>query len=215
MAKLARAAKTGGRGRSQAKSRFAVGVDVGGTFTDAVIVDTERGRIYQSKAPTTPQDLSQGVFDALNLSEGFSAETLLPRTNKFAHGTTQSTNALFARNGAKVGLIATRGFGDQILIMRGGGRVAGMSLPERRHFAPTYKPDPIVPKPLIVEVSERVDYKGAVITPSTPRRRAGRSKRFWKRGWRPSRLPSSGPSAIRRTSAPCAISLPRFLPAPT
>lgn len=168
MAKLAGAAKTGARGRSQAKSRFAVGVDVGGTFTDAVIVDTERGRIYQSKAPTTPQDLSQGVFDALNLSVGFSAETLLPRTNKFAHGTTQSTNALFTRNGAKVGLIATRGFGDQILIMRGGGRVAGMSLPERRHFAPTCKPNPIVPKPLIVEVSERVDYKGAVITPLDP-----------------------------------------------
>ncbi|MFQ5802367.1 MAG: hydantoinase/oxoprolinase N-terminal domain-containing protein, partial [Candidatus Methylomirabilales bacterium] len=56
----------GGRptGGAFGQTRFAVGVDVGGTFTDAVVVDTERGILHQSKAPTTPADLSQGVFDA-------------------------------------------------------------------------------------------------------------------------------------------------------
>jgi N-methylhydantoinase A len=144
---------------------LAVGVDIGGTFTDAVVIDLASGVLHQSKAPTTPADLSQGVFDALRTLDGLRTGEILPRTGKFAHGTTQSTNALFTRSGAQVGLIATRGFGDQILIMRGGGRVAGMSLPERRHFAPTRKPDPLVPKTRIREVPERVDYKGAVITP--------------------------------------------------
>lgn len=147
------------------RKAFFIGVDVGGTFTDAVVMDSATNELHISKAPTTPVDLVEGVLGALEGCVGIPLSELVGRAAKFAHGTTQSSNALFTRSGVRVGLIATRGFGDQILIMRGTGRVAGLSLAERRHFAPTDKPDPLVPRPLIAELTERVDFKGNVLTP--------------------------------------------------
>lgn len=145
---------------------FIVGIDIGGTFTDAVAVNVTTGQVLQAKTPSTPEDLTDGVIvaiDELAQAAGFDAHELLGQTVKFVHGTTQSSNIMFTWTGARIGLLATRGFGDQVLIMRAIGRVAGRSLSDRRHFRTMDKPPAIVPKDRIREVAERVDYKGEVL----------------------------------------------------
>ncbi|MFH1487863.1 MAG: hydantoinase/oxoprolinase family protein, partial [Pseudomonadota bacterium] len=81
------------------------------------------------------------------------------------HGSTVSTNALITREGARVGLMTTRGFEDTTLIMRAIGRVAGLDEEGIKHQATARKPDPIVPKELIRGVTERVDFRGNVVIP--------------------------------------------------
>jgi N-methylhydantoinase A len=76
-----------------------------------------------------------------------------------------ATNLLINRSGAKTGLITTKGFEDTILIMRARGRVAGLGDLARVRMVRTDKPEPIVPKPLIKGVRERIDYKGRVVMP--------------------------------------------------
>jgi len=144
---------------------FICGIDTGGTFTDCVVIDAG-GRIVTAKAPSTPRDFSQGVLDSLDLVAGklgLTTETLLRRTARLALGTTVGTNALLQRRGAKVGLITTRGHRDVIHIMRGARGVPGLASEKVLHFPESNKPDPIVPKRLIAEVSERVDCKGQVV----------------------------------------------------
>jgi N-methylhydantoinase A len=147
-------------------------VDIGGTFTDACAISTADGTIYTAKSRSTPDDLIRGLLDALELvagQVGISRESLLAETVKFGHATTQTSNVLFTWVGARTGLLTTRGFADEILIMRARGRVAGLSLSERRHLRATRKPPQIVPRDLIEEVSERVDRQGHVVTPLTER----------------------------------------------
>ncbi len=147
---------------------FTIGLDVGGTFTDLALLESATPDVRIIKTPTVPHDPIAGVWHALELAAeavGCRVEELLARTVKFVHGTTLTTNLLFNRDGARVGLLTTRGFGDTMLIMRAKGRVAGLSLAERRHYRTTDKPDPIVDHPLIAEVGERADYKGAVLVP--------------------------------------------------
>lgn len=147
---------------------YLCGIDIGGTFTDCAIVD-DGGRIVVAKAPSTPGDFSEGVVNALQAGArqlDIPLSDLLAQTAALAHGTTVGTNTMVQRTGAKVGLITTRGHADVIHIMRGAsGRVSGVPLEKILHFAESNKPDPIVPKPLIAEVTERVDYKGAVVVP--------------------------------------------------
>lgn len=147
---------------------FIVGVDIGGTFTDVAAISTETGETFTTKARTTPWDLIEGLVDGLQLvaqQAGMTTEDLLANTDKFAHGTTQTSNVIFTWVGAKTGLITTRGFGDEILIMRARGRVAGLGLADRRHLRATDKPPQIVPRHRIAEVSERVDHRGQVLIP--------------------------------------------------
>ena len=147
---------------------YIVGVDIGGTFTDASAVRQDDSRVFTAKAPSTPDDLTRGLLEALEfLAEdaGETLESLLARTTKFAHGTTQTSNIMLTWVGATTGLITTSGFADEILIMRARGRVAGVSLANRRHLRATDKPPQIVPRHLIVEVAERVDYRGRVVLP--------------------------------------------------
>jgi N-methylhydantoinase A len=149
---------------------FLIGVDIGGTFTDAVAVDLSSARSAIAKARSTEEDLANGVWEALGQlasSFGITVEDLMSGTTKFAHGTTQTSNVMFTWTGAKTGLITTAGFADEILIMRARGRVAGLSLAERRHFRATEKPHKIVPRWLIEEVAERVDHHGNVLAPLT------------------------------------------------
>jgi len=141
------------------------GIDTGGTFTDCVVIDAD-GRIVTAKASSTPRDFSQGVLDALDLIAqklGLTTEAVLRRTARLALGTTVGTNALVQRRGAKVGLITTKGHRDVIHIMRGARGVPGLASEKVLHFPESNKPDPLVPKTLIAEVSERVDCKGAVV----------------------------------------------------
>jgi N-methylhydantoinase A len=141
---------------------FICGIDTGGTFTDAVVMDA-RGQIVTAKVPSTPHDFSQGVMDALQLIAdklGVSVEQLLQDTSRLALGTTVGTNAMLQRRGARVGLITTKGHRDVIHIMRGARGVPGVASELVLHFPESNKPDPIVPKTLIAEVSERVDCMG-------------------------------------------------------
>ena len=144
---------------------FICGIDTGGTFTDAVVMDPH-GQIVTAKAPSTPQDFSQGVMEALQLAAaqlGLPLEQLLHDTARLALGTTVGTNAMLQRRGARVGLITTMGHRDVIHIMRGARGVPGVASELVLHFPESYKPDPIVPKTLIAEVSERVDCMGQVV----------------------------------------------------
>jgi N-methylhydantoinase A len=105
-----------------------LGIDVGGTFTDLVLMD-EGGNISTAKAPTTPGELEKGVFDAVAVAakaQGLGPEELLSRVTAFGHGTTQATNALIERTGATTGLITTRGFGDTLALQRLMGFTAGI-----------------------------------------------------------------------------------------
>ena len=149
------------------KVNYVIGTDTGGTFTDVTVV-SNKGEIFIDKSPTTPGDFSIGVFDAVDkISQkmGLSTEELLRSTQLFKHGSTVGTNALITRRGSKVGLITTRGFEDTTLIMRGIGRVAGLSEHEIKHQAVVTKPEPLVPRRLICGVTERIDFAGDVIIP--------------------------------------------------
>lgn len=146
---------------------YMVGIDSGGTFTDCVVVDSQ-GRMAIYKAPSTPNDFSQGVLDSVGLAAtgiGIPTEQLLSETRVFAHGTTVTTNALLTRNGVKTGLITTKGFEDTILIGRVHQKVAGLSEREIIHAVKLDKADPIIPRPFIKGVTERVDYQGRVLVP--------------------------------------------------
>ncbi len=144
-----------------------LGVDVGGTFTDLVLID-DAGAISTTKSPTTPGELEKGVFAAIARAadeKGLSTEELLGRIVTFGHGTTQATNALIERRGAVTGLITTRGFGDTIGLQRLMGFTAGMSVDELGWYSKRRYPDPIIPRALRREVPERVDQGGNVILP--------------------------------------------------
>jgi N-methylhydantoinase A len=144
---------------------FVIGIDTGGTFTDCVVIDAG-GRIVTAKASSTPGDFSEGVMESLRLAGeklGLGTEALLRDTDRLALGTTVGTNAMLQRRGARVGLITTRGHRDVIHIMRGARGVPGLNNVQVLHFPESGKPDPIVPKPFIAEVSERVDCKGQVV----------------------------------------------------
>jgi N-methylhydantoinase A len=144
---------------------FVIGIDTGGTFTDCVVIDAD-GRIVTAKASSTPGDFSEGVMESLRLAGervGLTTEALLRGTDRLALGTTVGTNAMLQRRGARVGLITTRGHRDVIHIMRGARGVPGLNNVQVLHFPESGKPDPIVPKPFIAEVSERVDCKGDVV----------------------------------------------------
>src|SRR5215470_2747726 len=92
-----------------------LGVDVGGTFTDAVLLDG--GSVHTAKVPTTPREESTGVMRAV--AEVLArAEAEASDVEVFSHGMTVGTNALLEERGARTALIATRGFGDLLEIAR-------------------------------------------------------------------------------------------------
>ncbi|MCL5734611.1 MAG: hydantoinase/oxoprolinase family protein [Actinobacteria bacterium] len=142
---------------------YRVGVDVGGTFTDLVAID-EEGRITVAKAPTTPDDQSVGVHDAVRKA-GIELESV----DFFSHGTTVGVNAVIENKGARVAVLTTRGFRD-LLELRRGQRVIDnpddmynlqMDLPQDYVGGS----DPLVRRPLRFEVSERLDFRGNVLSP--------------------------------------------------
>ena len=143
---------------------FHVGIDVGGTFTDAILIDDD-GRAWQSKVPTNAPDPSVSFFQALEAcmnKAGLSADDQHGAA-RIVHGTTVATNAVVQRSGATVGLLTTRGFGDTVHIMQGRGYIAGLTDDAVTNFQETTKPEPIVPKRLVREVHERVDSAGQVV----------------------------------------------------
>ena len=144
---------------------FLCGLDIGGTFTDCVLID-EHGRLTIAKAPSTPQDFAAGVLEALRRAGrrvNLDLETLLASITMLNHGTTAGTNAIIQRRGAKVGLLTTKGHNDVIHIMRGSRGLSGQDIKLIVHIPESSKPDPIIPKRLIRGISERVDCFGKVV----------------------------------------------------
>jgi N-methylhydantoinase A len=147
---------------------YTVAVDIGGTFTDVVVIEQASGKAFAGKALTTPDDLQRGVLDGLGDAAGalhLDTRALLARTERMVHATTQSSNAVFAFTGARTAVLATRGFGDTLMIMRATGRVAGLSVFERHHYRLTQKPRLLVDERDIFEVPERIDHQGKVVHP--------------------------------------------------
>jgi N-methylhydantoinase A len=129
-----------------------VGVDVGGTFTDLVAWDAT-GRTRALKVPTTPNNPAGGVLDGLA-----AVDRVAGRCASLAHGTTLVTNAIVERRVGAVGLVTTRGFRDVIEIGR-------MNRPHLYRIDLPAKPEPLVPRRLRAEVTERVGPDGAVRAP--------------------------------------------------
>ncbi len=144
---------------------FFCGVDIGGTFTDCVVLD-DRGAITLAKVSSTPPNFSEGFVNALAaIAEklGLTREEFLRQTDLLLHGTTVGTNELVQMRGAKTGLITTRGHADALIMMRSAGRSAGLPIDRLLHVSRHVKPEPIVPRTLIREVSERLDWAGDVV----------------------------------------------------
>ncbi len=144
---------------------YVVGVDIGGTFTDCSVVDDE-GSITIGKALSTPTDFSQGVVAAvLDVAKKLSFSTedeLIQGARLFLHACTIGENTLFVREGANTGVIATRGFGDAIFIMRGK-ITEGLNEAEASHLSAMTKPEPYLLPSNVVEVDERIDSAGRVV----------------------------------------------------
>ena len=139
-----------------------VGIDVGGTFTDFVLVDESDGSLLQHKTPSTPQDPSEGVLTGLaELAElrGLGHREFLAQVGLIVHGTTVTTNAVLTDAGAKTALLTTEGFRD-ILEMRRGVR-SRKHLYDNKYVAPP----PLVPRYLRLPIRERVDVDGRARTP--------------------------------------------------
>ncbi len=145
--------------------RYLCGIDIGGTFTDCVVIDS-KGKITTAKVPSTPEDFSRGMMAALESAAGklgLTLESLGEALSLLSHGTTTGTNAVIQKRGAKVGLITTKGHNHVIHIMRGSRGLSGREVRLVVHIPESKKPDPVVPKRLIRGVSERVDCFGKVV----------------------------------------------------
>jgi N-methylhydantoinase A len=135
---------------------YRLGIDVGGTFTDLVVIDEKTKAIRLTKTPSTPRSPDQGVINGIRkVEKEFGVD---PRHLDFLiHGTTVATNALIERKGVKAGLIVTRGFRDVLHIAR--------QIRPRLYDFFERRPDPLIPRHLRFEVPERILYDGRVAEP--------------------------------------------------
>ena len=94
-----------------------ISIDVGGTFTDVILVDEKKGTFQYAKTPTTHYDLAEGVLKGLEEILQISGKSI-QELDYLIHGTTIGTNAIIEGKGARVGLITTQGFEDVLEIRR-------------------------------------------------------------------------------------------------
>ena len=135
--------------------KYRLGIDVGGTFTDAMIINEETGEIRIGKVPSTPKDPSIGFLDAV--------DTILKENNIEAqdvtyvvHGTTVATNAIIEGKMAATGFITTEGFRDMLEIQR--------QIRPSLYDLQFEKPQPLVPRYLCFGIPERMDFQGNILT---------------------------------------------------
>jgi N-methylhydantoinase A len=137
---------------------YRLGVDVGGTFTDLLLLDQNSSRFWRHKTPSTPQDSSIGILNgvsAICADAGISPSQI----SAFLHGTTVATNAVLEGKGARVGLITTEGYRHVMQIARSfvpGGLAGWIIWP---------KPEPLAALENTIEVGGRMDSAGAEIRP--------------------------------------------------
>jgi len=135
---------------------YSLGVDVGGTFTDLVLIDTATKKILYTKTPSTPSSPDQGVINGIEkVMNRFGVKP--EQIHFLIHGTTVATNALIERKGTEAALIVTKGFRDVLHIAR-------QIRPKLYDFFQR-RPDPFIPRHLRYEVGERVLYTGAIKEP--------------------------------------------------
>ena len=130
---------------------YRLGVDVGGTFTDVLLINELSGEFHTAKVPSTPQDSSLGVLHGIErvcAKAGINPHDI----TQVMHGTTVATNALLERKVAKTGVIHTRGFRDVLEIARG-----NRALPYQMHYR---KADPLVSRERRYELTERMSAQG-------------------------------------------------------
>lgn len=136
------------------QKRIRIGVDVGGTFTDFVLVDERRDMIFTGKQLTTPTDPSKAICEGvarIAREAGIEMSSL----DGIVHGTTLVTNAVIERNGAKVGLITTKGFRDVLEV--------GHEMRYDLYDLFLEKPEPLVPRDLRLTVHERIGSEGEIL----------------------------------------------------
>lgn len=131
---------------------YVVAVDIGGTFTDMVAYDEQANRVSYTKSPTSYGNFVEGILECFGKS-GISPH----ETDLINHGTTLVINALIERRGARTALVTTRGFRDVLEIARGN-RPNPFDLCYQRQ-------QPLVPRDLRFEVTERVNSAGEVVQP--------------------------------------------------
>ncbi len=137
-----------------------IGIDVGGTFTDIVLIDDKGKKIHYTKVLTVPNNPAQGVLNGIDKILRLANASMADLDYMVhGHGTTIGTNALIERKGAKTGLITTAGFRDVLEIAR-------IERPDEGLYDLTVDlPEPLVPRYLRVEVEERVGAHGEVVCP--------------------------------------------------
>ncbi|MFC6636524.1 hydantoinase/oxoprolinase N-terminal domain-containing protein [Sulfitobacter sediminilitoris] len=128
-----------------------IGVDVGGTFTDLIQLDSDGGGLRIAKTPTTADNQAFGVLASMA-----EAEVDLSQVDLIVHGTTTTTNAVLERKLSRTGLITTAGFRD---VLELGRRTRPQAYGMKGQFIP------IIPRDLRLEVPERMDAAGEVVLP--------------------------------------------------
>ncbi len=135
---------------------FRLGVDVGGTFTDLLLVNEKSGEFFTAKVPSTPEDSSIGVLNGIaKVTESAGVDAAM--ISHVMHGTTVATNTILTMTGATVGLVTTQGYRQVLQIARSfvPGGLGGWVIYN--------KSNPLAPLALTVEAQERVSSKGEVI----------------------------------------------------
>lgn len=137
---------------------YRLGVDVGGTFTDLLLIDEETGATWRDKVPSTPHDPSEAV---INGTKAICDQAKISPSDisQFLHGTTVATNAVLEGKGAKAGLVVTQGYRQILQVARSlvpGGLAAWITWP---------KPEPLAALECTVEIDERLDANGGVVKP--------------------------------------------------
>ena len=153
-----------------ASGTYRISVDCGGTFTDGVLLSLSQ-EAWAAKADSTPHDPTVGTMECISrlaAQAGLTVPALLASTTTIVLGTTLGTNIVATRTGAKTGAITTRGYRDRLSFLHvakadlGGDRKATSA--ELFSFRSEY-PQPLAPRHLVLEVDERLNFKGEVLVP--------------------------------------------------
>lgn len=136
---------------------YHIAVDIGGTFTDVIIQNTDDGAIWTSKVPSTPLELASGFMSGVQVAIE-QTEAKPSDVRRIFHGTTIATNAVIERSPTVIGLLTTKGFKYVLEIGR-------HDIPRRQNIYAWVKPERPVPPGRIFEISERLDRTGKPLVP--------------------------------------------------
>src|ERR1700758_3232389 len=136
--------------------RYRIGLDIGGTFPDFILVDCVTGAMRLHKCLTTPRDPAEGALAGL-VELIADARLEFDQIDELVHGTTLVTNAIVERRGVKVGLLTTKGFRDSV----------EMGIEQRYDIYDLFLrfPEPLAPRALRREIDERMSRDGTVLRP--------------------------------------------------